>query len=235
MTKRGIITIAAILLIAAVAVVLVLTLRHPAPTPVEAVQTIPTYIVALDPGHGGRDPGAVSGDVLEKNLNLAIAQKTQALMATDPRLQPVMTRTADTYVALEDRIAKAEAAGAQIYVCIHVNSFDQPDAAGVETWVDNTRADDDPSWVLASMVQSALSNATAARNRGIRTQESFLQRTTMPAVSVEVGYLTNPDELTKLLDPAYQATIATGIVQGVEDFIDWMEESQSSDQETSES
>jgi len=52
-------------------------------------------------------------------------------------------------------------------------------------------------------------------------QESYLQRTEMPAVSVEMGYLTNPDERAKLIDPAYQETIAEAILDGIEQFVEW--------------
>jgi N-acetylmuramoyl-L-alanine amidase len=90
----------------------------------------------------------------------------------------------------------------------------------VETLVDDTRSDGDASYVLAAMIQDAVVEATGWRDRGVRTQSSYLQRTTMPAVSAEVGYLTNPDERGKLISEAFQQTVAEAIVSGIRAFLD---------------
>ena len=91
---------------------------------------------------------------------------------------------------------------------------------GVETWVDDTRASNDPSWILASAVQDAVVEATGARNRGIRSQQLYLRHTTLPAASIEVGFLTCDEERARLLDPAYQDRIARGIVDGILTFLE---------------
>ena len=192
--------------------------HRPAPTP-EPVVIEPDYLVAIDPGHGGRDPGAVEGDIYEKDVNLAIAKKVKQLIDADPTMATVMTRDIDLFVSLEDRIAFAEEQGADLYVSIHINSFSDPGVGGVEVLVDNARADDDPSYVLASMLQDALTEATGWRDRGVRSQESYLQRTTMPAASAEIGYLSNPSERESLTSEAFQQTIAQAVVQGIRDFL----------------
>jgi len=189
--------------------------RTPPPEP----PPLPTYHVAIDAGHGGRDPGAVVGDVLEKDLNLQIVQRLKALIDADPTLSAKMTRTLDIFVSLEDRIRIAEEAGATIYVSVHVNSYQTEEAYGVETIVSDARPLDDDSWVLGELIQAAVVRATGARNRGTRSQESYTQRTKMPAVSVEVGYLSHPEEREKLLDPAYQELLAGGILEGIREFI----------------
>jgi len=216
MTKRGVAALS-LLAVVAVAVVLVVFLTRSSDEP----EPTPTYVVAIDAGHGGRDPGAVVGDVLEKDINLEIVSKLQGLVDAESDLEAAMTRTLDIYVSLEERIRIAEDAGATIYVSVHVNSFGAPDPHGVETIVDDTRALDDDSWVLAELIQDSITAATGARDRGSRSQESYLQRTEMPAVSVEVGYLTNPDERAKLLDPEYQQTVAAAILAGIRQFIDY--------------
>jgi N-acetylmuramoyl-L-alanine amidase len=218
MTRRGIVTLA-VLGAAAVAVVLSLTL--PRLLRSEEPEPAPVYVIALDAGHGGRDPGATVGDVLEKDLNLEIVERLQARVDAETDLVAVPTRTLDIFVPLEDRIRIAEEAGAVIYVSVHVNSFDTPDAYGAETIVSDAHPVDGDSWHLGELIQDSLVNATGARDRGTRSQESYLQRTEMPAVSVEVGYMTNPDEMAKLVDPVYQQTIAEGILAGIRQFIDW--------------
>ncbi|MFC2077856.1 N-acetylmuramoyl-L-alanine amidase [Candidatus Bipolaricaulota bacterium] len=215
MTKRGIVAIGAVVVIA-VAVVLVLTLDRPDP-----VEPPPTYKIALDAGHGGRDPGANPDGVLEKDINLTIAKLLLDLAEAEENLDPVLIRSLDIFISLEDRIVQAEAAGAVLYVTIHANSYSSPDPHGVETIVDNTREIDDESWVLAELIQDGVVNATGANDRGTRTQESYLQRTAMPAVSVETGYVTNPEERAKLVDPEYQAKVAEGILAGIRQFVDW--------------
>jgi N-acetylmuramoyl-L-alanine amidase len=216
--RRVFAAVAAVCLVGAAAYVLVYFLgRTPPPEPDPA----PIYVIALDAGHGGRDPGAVVDDVLEKDLNLEIVGRLRDLIDAEPDLVARVTRTLDIFVSLEDRIRIAEEAGAVIYVSVHVNSFGSPDADGIETIVADTRPLDDDSWVLAELIQDGLVNATGARDRGTRSQESYTQRTEMPAVSAEVGYLTNPDEKAKLVDPEYQQRIVEGILAGIRQFIDW--------------
>lgn len=214
MTKRGIVAIGAVVVIA-VALVLYFTLRDGSDAPAEAL----AYTIAVDAGHGGRDPGADPDGVLEKDINLAIAKLLFDLAEAEENLDPVLIRTLDIFISLEDRIAQAEAAGAVLYVTIHANSYSSPEPHGVETIVDDTRDLDDDSWVLAELIQDGVVNATGAHDRGTRTQESYLQRALMPAISIETGYLTNPDERALLNDPAYQALLAQGILSGIKEFI----------------
>jgi N-acetylmuramoyl-L-alanine amidase len=214
MTKRGIVAIGVFVVIAvAVVLIIVLNRSDPAAPP-------PVYAIAIDAGHGGRDPGATADDVLEKDINLQIAEILRDLVEAEPDLDPVLIRSLDIFISLEDRIAKAEEAGAILYVTVHVNSYIGPDPSGVETIVDNTRPMDDDSWVLAELIQDNVVRMTGARDRGTRTQESYMQRTEMPAVSVETGYVTNPEERAKLVDPEYQTKIAEGILAGIKQFIE---------------
>ncbi len=222
MNKRGYIAIAVIVLLAAAAVAYFVFLRPSAGGKTSA-STKGQVIVALDAGHGGTDPGAVSGDYNEKVVNLAVMKKVAALLATDPKIRTITTRTVDVLIPLEERIRIAVDGGASIYVSMHVNSFAQSDVNGIETWVDTTRKPADPTWTFAAMMEDALSAATGARNRGIRTQESYTQRTTMPAVTVEMGYITNPAERALLFDSAYQDKLAAGIASGIRQFIAWRE------------
>jgi len=217
MTKRGIVAIAALVVIAA-AVVLVVLLTRPGP---EEPESGPIYTIAIDAGHGGSDPGANPDGVLEKDINLQIVNVLRDLAAAEPDLKIVPIRTLDIFIPLDERIAKAEAAGATLYVTVHVNSYSGPDPSGVETIVDNKRARDDDSWILAELIQDNVVRLTSARDRGTRTQESYLQRTAMPAVSIETGFVTNPEERAKLVDPEYQAKIARGILDGIRQFIEY--------------
>ncbi|MBE0635292.1 N-acetylmuramoyl-L-alanine amidase [Candidatus Bipolaricaulota bacterium] len=218
MTRRGVVLIVAVVLIAATAALLFAFDPFkwgPQPEPA------PTYTIAIDAGHGGRDPGAVSDGIEEQEINLAIAGLVTALVNAEPDLVAVQIRTLDMFIPLEERIVRAEEAGAELYVTVHVNSYTTSEPEGVETIIDTTRELDDDGWVLGELIQHGVTEATGAVDRGTRSQESYLQRTEMPAVSVETGYITNDAERANLLNPEYQAKVAQGILNGIRQFIDW--------------
>ena len=96
-------------------------------------------VIALDPGHGGSDPGAVNGSLVEKTLNLKIAQYCKAVLDQYSGITTFMTRTGDEYVGLTERVTRAVNAGADVFVSFHINSA--AGATGFEVWVQN-----DSSW-----------------------------------------------------------------------------------------
>ena len=220
--RRAIVVGVAIAVIVLISLVLAGAFRRSSETAeiAAAVPARPAVTVVLDPGHGGWDPGAVVGEFLEKDINLEIVSRVKALAEAHPDLAPVLTRELDVYVEKTDRVQLTDRVGAALYLSIHVNACEYPEVHGVETWVDDTRASDDPSWVLATAVQDAVVEASGARDRGIRSQQLYLRHTTLPAASVEVGFLTCDEERSKLLDPAYQDQIAHGIVDGILTFLE---------------
>jgi N-acetylmuramoyl-L-alanine amidase len=99
--------------------------RPPAP------KHIKPFVVVLDPGHGGEDPGAIGpAGTYEKDVVLAIAHKTKALLEQDPRIVVLMTREEDVFIALGDRVRKARGVNADVFVSIHADAFTRPDARG---------------------------------------------------------------------------------------------------------
>ena len=211
--------VAVILTVLVIALVVgIRALRH-RPDEASVAQSKPWIVVVVDPAHGGRDPGANAEGVFEKDIVLAIANKVSALSVEHPSLKVVLTRATDVEVVSDERIALAAKEAAALYVAIHVNAFDKPSANGIETWVDNTRAQGDPSWTLARALEKAVIASSGAKDRGVRTQDLFLRRLTIPAAATEVGFVTSPDERAKLLDPAYQELVARGILQGIADYV----------------
>jgi len=175
--------------------------------------------VVIDVGHGGEDPGATVAGIQEKDINLSLALRVFALAQGIPNLRVILTRTSDRYIGLVERVRFAERVGAVLYLSIHANACSDPRVCGVETYVDDSRPRDDPSWALAQAVQAAVCAQTGARDRGVRSQRLYMRHTDLPAVLVEVGYLTCPAERRRLLDPGYQQKIAQGILQGILDFL----------------
>jgi N-acetylmuramoyl-L-alanine amidase len=217
MTRRGVVLIAAVVVVAVAAILVFVLGPFHGSQPDETTK----YVIAVDAGHGGYDPGASADGVLEKDINLQIANKLTALINAQPNLVAKQIRTRDLFIPLTDRITQAEDAGAIMYVTIHVNSYEGEEPNGVETLVDNTREPGDDFWALAELIQDGVVNATGANDRGTRQQDLYLQHATIPAVSVETGYITNPDERAKLVDPDYQELIAQGILDGIQQFIEW--------------
>ncbi len=97
------------------------------PTP----KHVKPFVVVLDPGHGGEDPGAIGpAGTYEKDVVLAVAHKTKALLEQDPRIVVLMTREEDVFIALGDRVRKARGVNADVFVSIHADAFTRPDARG---------------------------------------------------------------------------------------------------------
>jgi N-acetylmuramoyl-L-alanine amidase len=90
--------------------------------------------IVIDPGHGGRDPGAQGKDLSEAELTLDIALRLEKLLAKEPGVEVVLTRRADEYIALEERTAIANREAADLFLSIHANASRSSVARGVETY-----------------------------------------------------------------------------------------------------
>ena len=170
-------------------------------------------IVVIDPGHGGKDPGATSylGNY-EKNINLAIARKLAAILQKRG-VQVVMTRQGDTFVELNDRADIANNAGADLFVSIHCDSMEDRTHRGFSVYI--SRSASEASRRLGRSIENTLSRIGIS-SKGLRTADyRVLVRTRCPAVLVECGYLSNPQEAALLMDGAYQDRIAAAIADGI--------------------
>jgi len=115
----------------------------PAPKPAR-------HRVVLDPGHGGRDPGAVSGRIYEKDITLALARELAAQLRADGRYEVFLTRTDDRAVALHDRVAFARARGADLFVSLHADSIGRPGVRGASVYTLSETASDAQTEMLAA-------------------------------------------------------------------------------------
>ena len=190
-------------------------------------------VVYLDAGHGGYDPGASYFGISEKSLTLAIQSRVKDKLEAEG-YQVVTTRTSDTYVDLTDRSRAANASESDIFVSIHINASGSSAAQGIETYYYqpyakypsriNATYHANPtrlsmSDTLANAIQSSLINATGAQNQGVKRQTfAVLRETTAPAVLLELGFLSNPQEAARLNTSAYQETLANAIVAGIKSY-----------------
>ncbi|MFS0785735.1 N-acetylmuramoyl-L-alanine amidase [Shouchella sp. 1P09AA] len=168
--------------------------------------------IMLDPGHGAHDSGAAANGLMEKDVVLDIAHKTKK------RLEELgyvvnMTRETDVFLSLEERVAVTSAWGADQFVSIHANGHTNVEAAGIETFYHPSST---TGKAMAQSTQQSLLADTGAVDRSVK-QETFhvLRNSPVPAILVEVGFITNAEEAAKLSDDSYQETIAHAIAKGI--------------------
>ncbi|MCM1044230.1 MAG: N-acetylmuramoyl-L-alanine amidase [Candidatus Gastranaerophilales bacterium] len=173
-------------------------------------------LIVVDAGHGGEDEGCARNGVREKDINLQIACLLQEKL-TDMGYQVLMTRDADSAVSLDERVAAANGAGADLYVSIHQNACEVQDPKGMEVWY-CTQGKGGESERLARLLNKFVIQSAGMEDRGICETDTLrvLRESTMPACLVETGFLSNPSERAELEDKAYQDKIASGIADAIE-------------------
>lgn len=179
-------------------------------------------IVVIDAGHGGHDGGAgvdYNGTYIkEKDITLSVATKTAEILRSNG-IHVEMTRTGDTYPELTERSAFANGLNAAVFVSIHANSASAAAANGIEVYYASANNGDSygvTSQELAGKILSALIAQTGANNRKVKTESHVVTRTSdMPASLVEIGFITNENELNNLLNSNYQYKLASGVAEGI--------------------
>lgn len=174
-------------------------------------------LVIVDAGHGGYDGGADDNGVVEKDINLSISYKLRDEL--EMRGYSVyLTRPNDEFVGLTQRASLANSLDNPLcLISVHQNSVDDASSVcGIEAWTYDRAGCTE----LGDAVCEGASKATRAQNRGTnyRTNLVVTSKTTMPAIIIECGYLTNPDEAAKLCTEEYQNKLAIGITDGIEAF-----------------
>ena len=214
--------------------------------------------IVLDPGHGGRDPGAIGRNgIREKQLTLDIALRLREILERDG-FRVIMTRSDDTFISLQRRAEIANEANADLFVSIHANASKRKGISGFEVYY-LSDATDDHARALESVENGDLPVDTKARmsadtqvivwdllnsayrtqsrdladavcrglrsvrvpfeNRGVKSARfAVLKGSRMPAVLIEVGFITNPSEGSSLKMPGYRQRLADGIRHGIGTF-----------------
>ncbi|QJD82479.1 N-acetylmuramoyl-L-alanine amidase family protein [Cohnella herbarum] len=171
------------------------------------------YTVVLDAGHGGTDPGAISiSKRPEKDFNLSVVLKVRDLLAGDERIKLVLTRSDDSFPTLDSRSALANSLKADLFISVHANSYTAA-TNGTETYY--TREE---SKAFANLMHSLYAPVTGLKDNGVRYKSlSVTRKTTMPAILLEVGYLSSkidePQLWTNELQDRVAQAISTGIKQ----------------------
>ena len=171
-----------------------------------------TFVIAIDPGHGGEDTGMVNGSVSEKQVTLDICEKLK-IMLESQGYNVIMTRESDTRLGKEARVSAVNASSADLLVSVHCCYSEDSTISGA---ISHYKADSKESVLLAENIQAQLLDETGAEDGGVKEGSyTILSNTEIPSVLVEVGYLSNTQETDALGDDSYQNDAAKGIAKGI--------------------
>jgi N-acetylmuramoyl-L-alanine amidase len=196
--------------------------------------------ICLDPGHGGTDPGFLTGREKEKKYTLLLAKEVGEQLSK-AGYKVSYTRTGDSFIKLPSRPEYASKRGADLFVSLHFNSEGKggESVKGVEVYCmspartssTNARGEgaesglytnnrfDGKNILLAYQVQKSLVTRLGLEDRGVRrARYAVLRDAEMPAILVESGYLSNRAESQHIFDPAYRRQLARAIVDGIQDY-----------------
>jgi N-acetylmuramoyl-L-alanine amidase len=193
---------------------------NPAPLPPRPQPTTPLppinnsqVVVVLDPGHGGRDPGAVGrGGLQEKTVVLPVSLRVAEILRAQG-VQVILTRSDDRTLDLQPRVDIANQANATIFVSIHANaiSLSRPEVNGIETYYFS-----ESGRRLAEIIHDTILPVSGMRDRGVKQARFFvLRNTAMPAALLEIGFVTGNEDVTRLTDPAWRERMAQAIADGI--------------------
>lgn len=216
--------------------------------------------IVLDPGHGGKDPGAIGRRGLkEKDVTLKLSKMLRDRLSRNIKASSVITtRDTDEFIPLEERTAIANKNDADLFVSIHINASPRRSASGIETYILNIANDEDArrvaerenatsrkavddleyiltdlmktaktndSVLLANAVNGNVLNSLGSKYRGVKSNGVkgapfyVLVGTRMPAILVEVSFISNPVDEKRLRDERYLRAVADGISKGIIEYL----------------
>lgn len=225
---RGKLIFKVVLLLSAVAIIVNLLSSRLENKNVEALSwSVANKVIVVDPGHGGKDPGVVEGELVEKEITLEVSRKLTNILGQAGAVV-IPTRETDTQLTdpkgrqfvswkredLNSRIKIANDNKADLFVSIHVNSFRSgPGEHGAQTF---SQPGSEESKVLAETIQGEMVRILGNNHRKAKQVDYYvLRNATMPAAIVEIGFISNPKEGRQLKDPTYQSKVAYAIYAGI--------------------
>ena len=180
----------------------------------------PLQQILIDPGHGGNDPGAISSvGIKEKDLTLALALRLEKILKMEGTAPVLLTRDGDYAVSLRQRAGEIRGTAAEnLLLSLHASAWRSSETHGCTLYFLPQRDNEDDSFLLAQSLDAALQGAGVADCSFERVTLSPLNRTPFPAVLLELGYLTNPEELSLLGSGDGQERIARALALGVKNY-----------------
>lgn len=171
------------------------------------------YTVVLDAGHGGEDGGTVEQTATEKEINLAVVLKMRELLENQG-ICVVLTREQDIFIKLEERVRVANGEKADLFVSIHCNYYEKDSSIyGLECYYYKGA---EGGKYYAERILDTIEKSGEIVSRNAKPSGYYiLKNTTVPAVLVETGYLSNYNERNQLISGEYQGKLAQELVEGI--------------------
>jgi len=174
------------------------------------------WVVAIDAGHGGDDTGGIGVDnLIEKEIVLQIAHLIALEASGLPNIRIILTRSDDRYRSPVERIAHAQ--GAHFFISLHLDFSYNPWMRGIRAIVPTHPTSSTKA--LAEVLCRRIVTATKGPAWETKTAPLWLRRLSVPAVQLNLGFITNPEEARKLGQLAYQKRLAQAIVEGISEFV----------------
>lgn len=181
-------------------------------------------IVVIDAGHGGTQPGAVKRNIIEKDINLAIVQALKEIVdaESDESIGVYYTRLDDSHVELADRADLANNLEADLFISIHNNASHSGrfnDENGTLVMYSPKEGDMHNSEHLSRICLENVCEAAGSKNLGLLSADNIyiIRSSKVPVALIEVGYMTNHEELDKLITPEYQKRVAQGVYNAIKE------------------
>ncbi len=194
------------------------------------IGNLPLYNIVIDAGHGGRDGGAIVGEIYEKNINLSLSQKVKEFL--EPyNVNVVMTRDTDTLLCEDDSLHKkredlynrlklTEKIDSPLFVSIHMNKFPEEKYKGLQVFFSPNNADSEAlSLLIQQNVKEFIQTDNDRQAKKANSSIYLLDRLNCPAVIIECGFLSNYEDLKNLTDEKYQRKLAFVIANSIIEFI----------------
>lgn len=175
-------------------------------------------ILYLDFGHGGYDPGAVGKNgTKESDVVLKIGMMVKKNLEKKG-IKTITTRQSDKYYSLSYRSSKANNNKCNYFISIHMNAASNVSAKGCEVWVYDNKS---KVYNLAKSISSSISKNTSTLDRGVKVSKKFavLKNTAMPALLIEVDFLSNAEIEKRLLSYSYLENVASSISSSILNFL----------------
>ncbi|WP_037289154.1 N-acetylmuramoyl-L-alanine amidase [Saccharibacillus sacchari] len=171
-------------------------------------------VIVIDAGHGNHDPGAVGNGIREKDINLGIALKVEAILKKNANVDIVMTRSDDTFLELKERVRVAKNVNADVFISIHNNSGSSA-ATGTETYYQR-----ESSKSLATTLHKYILQATGFKDRKVQYGNfHVIRETDMPAALLEIGFVSHAGDAAQLKNEAFQQKVAEAISKGLLEYL----------------
>lgn len=179
--------------------------------------------IAIDPGHGGLDTGVIAPDSYnEKLLTFEIADRLARLLRMRMGVPVYISRSGDYDVTLDQRIESALREDVDLWILLHAQSSFSPDISGIDLFVrdeEESLNSSVGSLVLARQLSESMMDSDFSVRGIYPSSRLSLGRGNLPTVQLEIGYLSNPDELRQLRQEEYQIRLAQSVFEGIQNYI----------------